>query len=432
MTEIAIKVENLSKIYPLYDKHIDRLFEIFHPLRKKFHHEFNALKDVSFEVNKGETIGIIGRNGAGKSTLLKILTGVLTPSSGTVQVNGRVSSLLELGTGFNPELTGLENIYFNGTINGFSKKEIDSKIDDIKSFADIGEYLNQPIKMYSSGMLARLGFAVAINVEPDILIIDEALSVGDIRFQVKCFKKLEEFRKQGKTFIFVSHVVNEIVRLCLKTIWMDKSEIRAFGKSKEIINDYRTYMYQDTFARKTDATVIKKSDNGSKIKEMISIPENITFTGTGNVCIRRIGLFDNTSNKLLEELKGGENVSLVFEFFTEVELNYPWFLFQIIDRFGLRVIGYNSYIDSCYNIEKIPKDKLTKVSFQFIFPELKNDEYLFCLCVAEGIPDGINSFVIHQQIEDAYKITVNSNSIKQKQMTLLKMSNCNIDINSFN
>ena len=182
-SNVSIKVESLSKIYKLYNTPMDRLKETMHPFRKKYHKDFFALKDISFEVKKGETFGIIGKNGSGKSTLLKIITGVLSPSSGNVTVNGRVSSLLELGAGFNPELNGIENIYFYGTINGFSKEEMDSRLDSILAFADIGEFVFQPVKSYSSGMYVRLAFAVAIQVDPEILIIDEALSVGDIFFQ---------------------------------------------------------------------------------------------------------------------------------------------------------------------------------------------------------------------------------------------------------
>ena len=185
----AIKVTNLSKVYKLYDKPADRLKESLHPLKKKYHKEFYALNDVSFEIKKGETVGIIGKNGAGKSTLLKIITGVLTPSGGHVHVNGRIASLLELGAGFNPEYTGVENIYLQGTLMGYTKEEMESKIQAILDFADIGDFVYQPVKSYSSGMFARLAFAVAINVEPDILIVDEALSVGDVFFQNKCFKK---------------------------------------------------------------------------------------------------------------------------------------------------------------------------------------------------------------------------------------------------
>ena len=187
----VISIRHLSKKYRLYDRSVDRLKESLHPFRKKYHRDFFALNDVSFDIKKGETVGIIGKNGSGKSTLLKIIAGVLTPSGGGAVVNGHVSALLELGIGFNPDLTGLENIYFSGTIMGFSRQEMDTKVDDIIAFADIGNFIHQPVKTYSSGMFVRLAFAMATNVDPDILIIDEALSVGDIFFQTKCYRKLD-------------------------------------------------------------------------------------------------------------------------------------------------------------------------------------------------------------------------------------------------
>ena len=192
--DIAISVKNITKTYKLYDSHADRVKEAFHPFRKKYHHTFNALSDVSFEVKKGETFGIIGRNGSGKSTLLQIICGILQTTSGSVEVNGRVSALLELGTGFNPEFTGRQNVYINGSILGLSHEEIEIRFDDIAAFADIGEFIDQPVKTYSSGMYVRLAFAVAISVEPDILIVDEALSVGDINFRNKCMKRIRALK----------------------------------------------------------------------------------------------------------------------------------------------------------------------------------------------------------------------------------------------
>ncbi len=202
MSDIAISIQNISKVYKLYSRHVDLLKEFLNPFGKRYHQDFYALKNVSFEVKKGETVGIIGKNGSGKSTILQIIAGVLTPTNGNVIVNGKVSALLELGTGFNSELTGIENIYFSGMVMGYSEEEIDAKIDNILSFADIGDFVYQPVKTYSSGMYVRLAFSVAINVDPDILIIDEALAVGDIRFTQKCFRKIDEFREKKKNNSF--------------------------------------------------------------------------------------------------------------------------------------------------------------------------------------------------------------------------------------
>ncbi|WP_434997448.1 ABC transporter ATP-binding protein [Vibrio scophthalmi] len=239
--KIAIEVHDLTKKYKLYSRPIDRLKESLNFFGKKYHTDFSAVKNVSFELGKGETVGIIGRNGCGKSTLLKMITNVLTPSSGQVIVHGHISAILELGAGFNPEMTGLENIYLNTAINGFSKKQTDNIVEDIVKFAELGEFVHQPTKMYSSGMSARLAFAVAINVKPDILIVDEALSVGDAAFQRKCFAKMEEIRANGATILFVSHSEASIVNLCSRAIWMSKGEKILDGDPKLVTGLYLKY-----------------------------------------------------------------------------------------------------------------------------------------------------------------------------------------------
>lgn len=222
MNDNAITVDHVSKLYKLYDKPSDRFKEAMGLTKKKLYREHYALRDVSFHVRRGESIGIIGTNGSGKSTMLKIITGVLNPTEGQVNVNGRISALLELGAGFNGEYSGIENVYLNGTMNGFSREEIDARMDDILRFADIGEFVNQPVKTYSSGMFVRLAFAVAINIEPEILIVDEALSVGDVFFQAKCFRKFEEFREMGKTLLMVSHDLSSISKYSDKVILLNQ------------------------------------------------------------------------------------------------------------------------------------------------------------------------------------------------------------------
>lgn len=227
--EISISVRNVGKVYNLYDKPIDRLKETMLFSKKTYHREYNALKNVSFSVNKGETFGIIGTNGAGKSTLLKLITGVAKPTMGEITVNGKISALLELGAGFNTEYTGLQNIYLNGSMMGYKKQEMEQRVQQIKEFADIGDFINQPVKTYSSGMFARLAFAVAINVEPSILIVDEALSVGDVFFQNKCYKKFEELRSKGTTVIFVSHDMASVKQMCTRVLWLEKGQPKMIG-----------------------------------------------------------------------------------------------------------------------------------------------------------------------------------------------------------
>lgn len=253
MNEI-IEIHDVVKSYKLYDKPIDRLKEALSISHKTYHKEFKALNGISFKVEKGDALGILGKNGSGKSTLLKLITGVLSPSSGSVKVKGKISAILELGAGFNPEYSGRENVYLNGLMMGFSREEIDSKMNDIIEFADIGEFIEQPVKIYSSGMFARLAFAVSINVEPDILIVDEALAVGDVRFQTKCIDKMKELKSKGTTILFVSHATEQVKRFCNKAVWLKDGKVQASGESSEIADLYEDFMKYNTEHTMENAT----------------------------------------------------------------------------------------------------------------------------------------------------------------------------------
>jgi len=271
MPDIAIKVENLSKVYKLYNNPVDRLKESINPFRKKYHRDFYALRDLNFEVRRGETVGIIGKNGSGKSTLLKIVTGVLTPSSGAVATNGKISSLLELGTGFNPELTGIENVYFNGTITGYTKEQMDGKLDDIFSFADIGDFIYQPVKVYSSGMYMRLAFAVATAIDPEILIIDEALSVGDAKFQLKCFKRMKAFEESGRTILLVSHDLNSVCSFCKRAIFLHDGRVHDDGESERVTKVYYKTIFCEPAApveQKTQQVAADEAREGAETKQV--------------------------------------------------------------------------------------------------------------------------------------------------------------------
>ncbi|HUX62980.1 ABC transporter ATP-binding protein [Sulfuricella sp.] len=237
--EIAISVKNLTKKYRIFGHPGDRIKQALTLGRVRFHREFTALQDVSFEIKKGETVGIIGRNGSGKSTLLQLICGILKPTSGVVQVNGRVSALLELGAGFNPEFTGRENVYFQGAVMGLTKAEMDERFDSIVAFADIGEFVDQPVRTYSSGMYVRLAFAAAINVGPDILVVDEALSVGDAQFQAKCFGKFREFQEKGVTILFVTHSLDLVAAHCERVILLDCGRLVESGSPQVAIDNYR-------------------------------------------------------------------------------------------------------------------------------------------------------------------------------------------------
>jgi len=275
--DILISVESLTKTYHLFDKPSHRVKEAFHPFGKKYHTPFDALKDITFQVKSGETFGIIGRNGSGKSTLLQIICGILTPTAGSVTVSGKVAALLELGAGFNPEFTGRENVYLNGAILGFSEEEMDERFDDIAGFADIGAFLDHPVKMYSSGMYIRLAFAVQAFVEPDILIIDEALSVGDIFFQQKCFRRMRELREQNTTLLFVSHDMGIVRDLCEKVIFLQKGSLVFYGPSHKAV---RLYYENDTAEEdnlETHADLGPKSDENKEISDKNIIWQRYDF-----------------------------------------------------------------------------------------------------------------------------------------------------------
>lgn len=238
----VMKLDHITKTYQMYKKSSDRLKEALNPFKKQYHDTFYALNDVNIEVNEGEMVGFIGENGSGKSTLLKIITGVLTPSEGTLKIDGKISAILELGSGFNVEYTGYENIFLNGMVLGFSKEVMEEKLEDIIKFADIGEHLYQPVKTYSSGMLVRLGFAIAVTVDPDILIVDEALAVGDTEFQLKCMEKFTEFRQKGKTILFVSHDIHAVRRFCDRVYWLKKGKVIEEGETLPVTEKYDNYL----------------------------------------------------------------------------------------------------------------------------------------------------------------------------------------------
>ena len=273
MTEIAIRVQNLSKCYQIYEAPSDRLKQFVMPRLqrligqspKQYFREFWALKNVSFEIKKGEAFGIIGRNGSGKSTLLQIICGTLNPTGGSIQTDGRIAALLELGSGFNTDFTGMENIYLNGAILGLTTEEIETRLDDILEFADIGDFIDQPVKTYSSGMFVRLAFAIQVNVNPEILIVDEALSVGDFFFQQKCFARLRKMRENGLTLLFVSHDMGMVRDLCLQSIYLIRGEATFIGDSQAAI---RTYLSEDS-----NAASVKPTSSSVKIEEQAIEPE---------------------------------------------------------------------------------------------------------------------------------------------------------------
>ena len=294
MDELAIRVEDVSKVYRLYNRPSERLFDALGIAGKGRFKEHRALDHVTFDVKKGETVGIIGTNGSGKSTILKIITGVLSPTSGEVEIDGRISALLELGAGFNMEYTGIENVYLNGMMMGFSREEMDARLDDILKFADIGEFVNQPCKTYSSGMFVRLAFAVAINIDPEILIVDEALSVGGVFFQAKWYKKFEDFKAEGKTIIFVSHDISSVAKYCDRVILLNKGVKLSEGNPKDTINLYKKVLLNQSQNIASGQVLADAKEDGTKKlwKSNYELNPQVNEYGTGEAEIIDFAVID--------------------------------------------------------------------------------------------------------------------------------------------
>lgn len=380
----AISVQNLSKVYKLYDSKKDRLKEAMSPLKKKYHRDFYALNDISFDVKKGETVGIIGKNGSGKSTLLKMITGLITPTAGSIEVNGKVSALLELGAGFNPEYSGIENIYLNGTIMGFTREEMDAKIDDIVSFADIGDYIHQPVKMYSSGMAIRLAFAIAINVEPDILIIDEALAVGDIRFQLKCYRKINDFRECNKTILFCTHDTGAVLNLCSSCFWIHDGQIKESGDPDEVVKKYQAYMFydQEVQQEKSENPTIK-SGTSSDAKIPWKSVESCSFFGEGGAIITDVCFYHEETGQAVSALKGGEKVVLGVSCTSLTSIDRPIIGFTVKNSYGVSVFAANTFQERI-NVRQLDTNEVFETLFHYINPNLSNGSYSVDISIANG------------------------------------------------
>jgi ABC-type polysaccharide/polyol phosphate transport system ATPase subunit len=408
MSDIAIRIDKISKIYRLYASPSDRLKETFHVFRKKYHHDFYALKNISFEVEKGKTVGIIGQNGAGKSTLLKILTGVLTPSSGYYTVNGKISSLLELGAGFNPELTGIENVYFNGMIFGFSKQEIDNKLDDILAFADIGEFVYQKVRTYSSGMFVRLAFAVAVQVNPDILIVDEALSVGDMRFQQKCFRRMREFKQSGKTVLFVTHDQGTVSNFCDYVYWIKDGEIFRHGEPSTVVKKYISHMaYGLETTDREDADQSSENTGSAKAPVQMSVYggdahaawEDISGCasfGEGGITILGVAFYKKETGEKVSVLKGGETVEFAMHLKVHQTVETPGVGISVYDHLGNTIFAIPSFAYE-KTFPRLEKNTLACCRILFEFPRIKKGRYTMSAAVAEG---SLSNHVQHHWVHD--------------------------------
>lgn len=403
----AIVIENLDKIYKLYDKPTDRIKEAFGLGRHKKHTQHFALQGVNLEVAQGETVGIIGTNGSGKSTILKIITGVLNPTAGKVEVNGRISALLELGAGFNMEYTGIENIYLNGTMLGFSEEEIDAKMQEILDFADIGDFVHQPVKTYSSGMFVRLAFAVAINIEPEILIVDEALSVGDVFFQAKCYHKFEEFKEMGKTILFVSHDLSSISKYCDRVVLLNKGHKLGEGTPKEMIDIYKRLLVgqytlpdeEDAFAEESAAEQAAADKTQGDETPDARTPDTLEY-GTKQAEITEFFMQDESgvrTNTLIKGSRFSIHMKVVFH----ETIHAPIFAFTIKNVKGVEITGTNTMFERAF-LEPVQKGGVKEVVFTQKI-DLQGGEYLLSLGVTgyEG-----EDFKAYHRLYDVLDITV--------------------------
>lgn len=420
--DIAISVNDVSKMYKLYDNPMDRLKESLGLSRKKKYKEHYALNHVSFQVHKGETVGIIGTNGSGKSTILKIITGVLSPTGGEVSVNGRISALLELGAGFNGEYSGLENVYLNGSMIGFSREEIDAKLQSILDFADIGEFIHQPVKTYSNGMFVRLAFAVAINIDPEILIVDEALSVGDVFFQAKCYRKFEEFKEMGKTILFVSHDLSSIGKYCDRVVLLNKGEKLAEGGAKEMVNLYRRVLvnqYDDADLEEgaenaeagqdgqlTDGTagenVSKKehAGGGRAMKDSLNLNPKVLEYGSKLGEIVDFAIRDDTG-MITNVIEKGKEFSVQMKVRFQADVNDPIFAFTLKDLKGTEITGTNTMYEHT-PVKPQKAGDVREITFKQIMP-LEAGEYMLCLGCT-GYKDG--DFTVFHRLYDVCNLTV--------------------------
>ena len=385
-TDLAIQVKDISKKYSLYAGPQDRFKEAVGLRHKSYHDDFYALRNITFEVKKGETVGIIGINGSGKSTLLKMITGVLNPSSGSITVHGRVSALLELGAGFNQEYTGLENIYLNGRMMGYSRKEMQEKVNTIIEFAEIGDFINQPVKTYSSGLFARLAFAVSINVEPDILIVDEALSVGDLFFQNKCFRKFDELRNMGVTILFVSHDISSVRQMCSRVLWIEKGRQMMFSQSDIVC---------DTYMDKKRLEMNRQLDS-AETNEFRYLPRNISGQKTvfpaltyknsaiGTDKLEIISVYvQGTDHQITNRME----VDNEYSFHVAAKLNEDMdrLIFGVVaeNEKGIPLYDLNNYINEG-KVMRGTKNEVIEAVFSFKLPRIMKGTYIISAAVAQG------------------------------------------------
>jgi lipopolysaccharide transport system ATP-binding protein len=437
-SDVAISVKNLSKYYQIYDTPRDRLKQFILPrlqplfcmTPRQYFTEFKALHDISFEVKRGETVGIIGRNGSGKSTLLQLICGTLAPTHGSIQTHGRVAALLELGSGFNPEFTGRENVYMNASVLGLNREEIDARYPDIVNFADIGDFIDQPVKTYSSGMMVRLAFAVIAHVDADILVIDEALAVGDAVFTQKCMRFLRNFQERG-TLLFVSHDMGSVLNLCERAVWLDKGQLRIMGESKEIAEKYLQYTLQEIYGEDAELQALDteqpaktdlKETEGSTYSSaestpaidyggQMSVTNNLSAangwkTGAGEILSVRLEHLDGSPSDVF---KGWELVRMVIKAKVHQDMDQPILGFIVRDRLGQDLFGENTLPFTRLNPQRVTAGTVFGGEYVFRLPMLPNGQYAVMASLAEG---ELASNIQHHWLHDALIFNVTSSKVR--------------------
>jgi lipopolysaccharide transport system ATP-binding protein len=445
---IAISVKNVSKSYYIYDHPKDRLKQFVFPRlrrfankeRKDYFREFRALTDVGFEARKGETVGIIGRNGSGKSTLLQIICGVLSPTNGNVVTSGRVAALLELGAGFNAEFSGRENVYLNGSLLGLTRQEIDERFEDIAAFADIGEFIDQPVKTYSSGMYVRLAFAVMTHVDADILVVDEALAVGDIYFSQKCMRYFDEFKRSQGTLLFVSHDMTSVNTICDKAVWLHEGVARKIGEVKDVCSGYLEDYYEsrsvasspgvNRFNGDDNALVGECTENLGAVKNVIEsgndwIQENIivlsefntdaAYFGVGGAEIYSAGFRDENGG-VLSEIRGSLRVKFFVNARIDIQMNSPAIGFVVKNNKGRVIYDLSTYFPLEKRDVQFPAGSNVTARFDYIMPILAKGEYLISVAIAEG--DAFDHIQYHW-MHDVIRMTVVDGPYMQGDMWVL-------------
>lgn len=415
----AISVRNLTKTYRIFGHPGQRLKQAMTFGLKRYHKDFTALRDVSFDIKKGETVGIIGRNGSGKSTLLQLICGILKPTSGTVEVNGRVSALLELGAGFNPEFTGRENVYFQGALTGLTKEEMDRRFEDIVAFADIGDFIDQPVRTYSSGMFVRLAFSVMAHIDAEVLIIDEALSVGDAAFTQKCMRFLECFRQQG-TVVLVSHDLASITAFCDIALWLDKGRLLAVGSAKEVCEAYLssvlgTPKYERAAIELHDECLADQRQeliHSSTLRndlEIFRFNPTAAAAGTGLAHIIDVRL-ENGEGVPYGWVVGGELVTLVIRAKTLESLTSAILGFGVKNRMGQSLFGDNTYLSYADAPQAAAKGALLEARFRFRMPHLPVGDYAITAAIADGTQ---KQRVTHHWLHEALTFRSQRSSVGQ-------------------